>query len=185
VPVSIKECMRRIFADGGRAVDYLLNGSSRRAGTATVLLVIYFILMLSMAITYFRLLYVVLFDPGFVPLGRPALNDIAKHKRNEKRRRKVGARDDGLGGWEYEAPPKKVVNWHTDADAPGLEEFYRRDVFVCEMDGKPKWCTDCGNWKPDRAHHCSDVGRCVHKMDHFCPWYVLWVLPVLERDCSI
>jgi palmitoyltransferase len=89
------------------------------------------------------------------------------------RQGKAGTRDDGLGGREYESPPKKVVNWHTDADAPDLEEFYRRDVFVCEMDGKPKWCTDCGNRKPDRAHRCSDVGRCVRKMDHFCPWYVL------------
>ena len=133
--------------------------------------------MLPMAITYFRLLYIVLFDPGFVPLGRPA----ALAGKGEERRRKVGVRDDGLGGREYEAPPKTVVNWHTDADAPGLEEFYRRDVFVCEMDGRPKWCTECGNWKPDRAHHCSDVGRCVRKMDHFCPWYVDSCLYSLAR----
>jgi len=166
-------------ADGDSAVDYLLNGSNRRAGTATALLVIYFVLMLPMLIAYFRLLYIVLFDPGFVALGRPA----EEHNANSKRQRRVGARDDGVGGREYEAPSKKVVNWHTDADAPGLEEFYSRDVFVCEMDGRPKWCTECGCWKPDRAHHCSDVGRCVRKMDHFCPWYVCLVPTFGSKIC--
>jgi palmitoyltransferase len=164
--------MRGICADGHCAVDYLLNGTSRRAGTATAILVIYFALMLSMAITYFRLLYIVHFDPGFVPLRRPAVI----HGKGEKRHRRIGAGDDGLGGGEYEAPPKKVADWHSDADAPWLEEFYRRDVFECEMDGRPRWCTECRCWKPDRAHHCSDVGRCVRKMDHFCPWYVGWFL---------
>jgi len=127
--------------------------------------------MLPMSITYFRLLYIVLFDPGFVPLGRPA----EEHDINPKRRRRVRSRDEGFGGGEYKPSQKKVVNCHTDADAPGLEEFYSRDVFVCEMDGRPKWCTECRCWKPDRAHHCSDVGRCVRKMDHFCPWYVVYI----------
>ena len=51
-----------------------------------------------------------------------------------------------------------------------MEEFYTKDVFVCEADAKPRWCSVCLNWKPDRAHHCSEIGRCVRKMDHFCPW---------------
>jgi len=32
-------------------------------------------------------------------------------------------------------------------------------------------CTKCnGNYKPPRAHHDSVTGRCIVKMDHFCPW---------------
>ncbi|KAL1888074.1 Palmitoyltransferase pfa5 [Sporothrix stenoceras] len=57
-----------------------------------------------------------------------------------------------------------------DPDSPGLENFYTRDVFECTADGRPIWCSPCGAWKPDRAHHCSEIGRCVRKMDHFCPW---------------
>jgi len=38
----------------------------------------------------------------------------------------------------------------------------RRGVRRC---GK---CDD--NYKPGRAHHDSVTGRCVVKMDHFCPW---------------
>ncbi|OCL04396.1 zf-DHHC-domain-containing protein [Glonium stellatum] len=54
--------------------------------------------------------------------------------------------------------------------APGLEQFYTKDVFVCDSQGRPIWCEKCKNWKPDRTHHCSQVGRCVYRMDHFCPW---------------
>lgn len=57
-----------------------------------------------------------------------------------------------------------------DPDSPGLENFYTRDIFECTADGRPIWCSPCGAWKPDRAHHCSEIGRCVRKMDHFCPW---------------
>lgn len=54
--------------------------------------------------------------------------------------------------------------------APGLEDFWQRDVFVCDSRGLPIWCAQCNNWKPDRAHHNQDVDRCTMKMDHFCPW---------------
>jgi palmitoyltransferase len=158
-------------------VDYLLNGPAPRPGIVIALLIIYFLLFLLMSITYFRLLYIVTFDPGFVPLGR-----VAPVAANSKRERRVGARNDkrdekrsggNKKGGEYTADESSNrINWHTNADSPGLEEFYSKDVFVCEQDGRPKWCTECGNWKPDRTHHCSDVGRCVRKMDHFCPWYV-------------
>nr|POF06869.1 palmitoyltransferase pfa5 [Quercus suber] len=53
---------------------------------------------------------------------------------------------------------------------PGLENFYNRDVFVCDAKGLPIWCRKCRTWKPDRAHHSQDAGRCTMKMDHFCPW---------------
>ncbi|KAG9598525.1 zf-DHHC-domain-containing protein, partial [Aureobasidium melanogenum] len=53
---------------------------------------------------------------------------------------------------------------------PGTERFYSKDVFACDQNGLPIWCGVCNNWKPDRSHHGSDFGRCVLKMDHFCPW---------------
>ena len=31
-------------------------------------------------------------------------------------------------------------------------------------------CVGKETWKPARAHHCSECGFCVFKMDHHCPW---------------
>ncbi|KAL1303653.1 hypothetical protein AAFC00_007009 [Neodothiora populina] len=56
------------------------------------------------------------------------------------------------------------------APPPGLEHFHSKDVFACDPNGLPIWCGTCATWKPDRSHHCNDVGRCVMKLDHFCPW---------------
>ena len=35
---------------------------------------------------------------------------------------------------------------------------------------KRGWCHRCGAYKPPRAHHCSVTGRCIVKLDHYCPW---------------
>jgi hypothetical protein len=53
-----------------------------------------------------------------------------------------------------------VVTERDGAGGGGLRR--RRGVRRC---GK---CDD--NYKPGRAHHDSVTGRCVVKMDHFCPW---------------
>ncbi|KAF3031118.1 palmitoyltransferase pfa5 [Didymella keratinophila] len=46
----------------------------------------------------------------------------------------------------------------------------QHDAYICDYEGMPLWCDKCHNWKPDRAHHCKELGRCVRKMDHYCPW---------------
>ncbi|KAF1968913.1 zf-DHHC-domain-containing protein, partial [Bimuria novae-zelandiae CBS 107.79] len=56
---------------------------------------------------------------------------------------------------------KLDVSWR------GAEKY---DAFVCDYDGNPQWCDKCHNWKPDRAHHCRELNRCVRRMDHYCPW---------------
>lgn len=57
------------------------------------------------------------------------------------------------------------------APPPGLDEFFiDKDVFLCDRVGLPRWCRKCSNWKPDRAHHCKQLNRCVRRMDHYCPW---------------
>jgi palmitoyltransferase len=104
-------------------------------------------------------LYIANFDPGYIPLGTGG----SSGQGITADRREALANDFGGGAGR-----------DGDADSPGLEQFYTRDVFVCEHDGRPKYCSECQCWKPDRAHHCSAVGRCVLKMDHFCPWQVIF-----------
>jgi palmitoyltransferase len=119
-----------------------------------------------MTITFLRLVYVTTFDPPYVPLGRNAYKQKGK-ARSEKNGIGAGEYDAGDGSGSSAGDLKGPQN---DPDSPGLELFYTKDVFVCEGDGRPKWCHECANWKPDRTHHCSSSGRCVKKMDHFCPW---------------
>jgi palmitoyltransferase len=119
-----------------------------------------------MSSTYIRLVYITLFDPPFVELGEQAL----LNKKGQNAKDQDQSKEDGIGGTEYDTGDV-FAGSNNDPDFPGLELFYTKDIFTCEMDGKPRWCASCMNWKPDRSHHCTNSGRCVKKMDHFCPWY--------------
>ncbi|KAI8950414.1 DHHC palmitoyltransferase-domain-containing protein [Xylaria longipes] len=141
-------------------VKYLL-GSLNEPGAAVAILVLYFLFFLFMICTYARTLYNANFNPGVVPLG-PRAVERQKAKGGERMMQSYGA--DDLEGRAYAAGPD------SDPDSPGLESFYSRDAFVCESDGRPKWCSECCNWKPDRVHHSREISRCVHRMDHYCPW---------------
>lgn len=58
----------------------------------------------------------------------------------------------------------------SEKEALSTKQFDRYDAYTCDYDGLPRWCHDCHNFKPDRTHHSSDLGRCVRRMDHFCPY---------------
>lgn len=38
-----------------------------------------------------------------------------------------------------------------------------------------RYCGKCNCWKPDRTHHCSKSGKCILKMDHYCPWFSICI----------
>jgi palmitoyltransferase len=138
------------------------------AAAAIPILVIYFALFILMASSFIRLVYITIWDPPYLPLGRSADRGRERNTFKEK--------GNGIGAGEYELGGSSgVISTDTtaamdDPDSPGLELFYTKDVFVCGMDGRPKWCSECAVWKPDRTHHSRDAGRCIRKMDHFCPW---------------
>jgi palmitoyltransferase len=127
-----------------------------------------------MAISFLRLVYITTFDPPYVPLGSSA-PPAHRHRISSRGIGKARTLESGIALGEYDtgddsrgtAADAKARN---DPDSPGLELFYTKDVFTCEVDGRPSWCSSCANWKPDRAHHCSSSGRCITKMDHYCPW---------------
>lgn len=171
---------------------YLINPPAKlhdsRHGAAIAILVLYATLLLFMSLTYFRLISTVTANPGYVPRG--------PHWHSKQQRGVSAKRQHGKGRNTTETPnsPKRQGNNEgpeagadrrfaggaysegafdaptTTEPAPGLQDFYNRDVFVCQGDGRPIWCSTCDNWKPDRAHHCRETERCVRKMDHFCPW---------------
>jgi palmitoyltransferase len=160
-PLFPSEERRRLANSDAHLVEYLLR-SRNEVGAAVAILVLYFVFMLLMVATYIRTIWTINTDPGVVPLGPMALDRRANEK--NKNHQSPSHQDGDLEGQPYYAAPDP------HPDSPGLEHFYTKEVFVCENDGRPKWCSQCCNWKPDRAHHSSEVNRCVVRMDHYCPW---------------
>ncbi|KAL6238069.1 DHHC palmitoyltransferase-domain-containing protein [Aspergillus navahoensis] len=166
-------------------IDYLIDPLPKynrpsRVGAGAAIIVVFYVLLLYVVITYLRLLYTVVWNPDLIPRSPAAdqRSTPAKQSRDRSRRRKGHGRresnpnevsDKPAGDVEraldYNARPM-VLPWNT----AGLEYFYRKDVFVCQPDGRPIYCSKCCHYKPDRTHHCREMDRCVRKMDHFCPW---------------
>merc|ERR1719491_1669594 len=63
-----------------------------------------------------------------------------------------------------------------DPDVESQESLVTRNVTTGEIIRlQPargvRRCSKCNdNYKPKKAHHDSVTGRCIVKMDHFCPW---------------
>lgn len=167
-------------------VDYLLNPPEdalvpRRTGSGIAILVIYYSLLFPVLISYARLIQAIVTNPGYVPQGvqwrkkeRGELH--RRHQPNGRYQRPKMAEEKERSpatwpGTEYSSgSSERSSGAFANHDQPRAEDFWLKDVFVCNYDGRPPFCSTCLNFKPDRAHHCSEVDRCVRKMDHFCPW---------------
>ena len=130
-----------------------------------------------MAVTYFRLLWVVFTNPGYVERSAQFFAKEAEERKKKARKSSASGKtphQDGIlqgPGVTGTYTAANGADSRTGSDQrPGLEDFIRRDVFICQGDGRPVFCSHCLNWKPDRTHHCREAARCVRKMDHFCPW---------------
>lgn len=145
------------------------HGQNRLAIAFVILYAIFFPLTFA---PYVRILYTTQYNAGIVPWTdarkRQEEERLEREKLQEKSRSwrsmcgpVAGDDDIEVGSW---IPPDQ------HPDSPGLERFYSKNIFVCESDGRPKWCSECRAWKPDRASHSSELGHCVRKMDHLCPW---------------
>ncbi|CAD7948168.1 unnamed protein product, partial [Amoebophrya sp. A120] len=63
-------------------------------------------------------------------------------------------------------PDSRAWRMHANNDGSELAPF----LIEKKKDGLLRHCKWCAKYKPDRAHHCRVLGKCVLKMDHHCPW---------------
>lgn len=155
-------------------VQYLISPRTDSAhepspSIAVPVLVFYYLLVLLWFTCYARLFITVVINPGYVEQRHGALGSDAPTIK-EKKATPLFACAPSTTKEAYPMLDRVAIITGTVAAPPGLDQFYSKDVFICDPDGLPKWCGFCHNWKPDRAHHCSEVGRCVARFDHFCPW---------------
>lgn len=153
-----------------------MTGLHPRISIAIGLLVTFYVLFFFLVTTYLRLLTTVIFSPGYLPRG-PQWSNSDKHgkRKGGKGHKRSGSSDrektEVIPYTTLSQPNANDEKSIHPLDTTGLEAFYMKDAFVCQLDGKPPWCSTCCQFKTDRSHHCSEVNRCVRKMDHFCPWY--------------
>ncbi|KAF1816559.1 zf-DHHC-domain-containing protein [Eremomyces bilateralis CBS 781.70] len=145
------------------------------------ILVAFFILMVLWIVPYVRIIQVIITDPGLVPrkeaVSLPSANSTNDAKNGSRTASRIQSHDvnRALEGTGHPYAPDGVLDRRAILEGevpppPGLEKFYEKNIFVCDYTGLPIWCIECRNWKPDRTHHSSELGRCVRRMDHYCPW---------------
>ncbi len=153
-----------------------------RTAAGIAIIVVYFVLLTPLALSYFRSLQVVLTNPGYVPKaspGRPSTTSSSANDRTRHDGPSTANNRDTRTRYQKDASSRNgyidrgAVFGGRSSPPTGLEHFYSRDIYECEIDGLPRWCSSCNSWKPDRSHHCREVDRCVYKMDHYCPWLAL------------
>ncbi len=169
-----------------------------RSGSAAAILLLYYLLLIPLLTCYARLIQTIVRNPGYVPRSaawyqqrkQEAADARKKHSRGYQSRERslpqgtekpsqqphswrVNTQDVESGGSNHSSLSTYTKhtkhhshNHKNSTDIP----FWQRDIFVCNPDGRPPFCSSCLTHKPDRTHHCSEVDRCVLKMDHFCPW---------------
>lgn len=92
-------------------------------------------------------------NPGAVPMGaRPLKEDLDLEANNGNNESKTANNDAGT----------VTSNNEEQKAVPPKRSKPKRGIKRCRK------CND--NFKPPRAHHDSVTGRCIVKMDHFCPW---------------
>ncbi|KAF9768078.1 hypothetical protein IL306_014669 [Fusarium sp. DS 682] len=104
-------------------VQYFIQKTDKTA-TGIVLIVLYSVLLLLTAAAYIRCYVTVQYNPGFVPWTPQ--REAMEQERKER----------ASNGAHVETPawaPRDI-----EPDSPGLEAFYSKDVFICEIDGQPK-----------------------------------------------
>lgn len=155
--------------------------------SAAAVISVYSILLLLVGISYFRLLHTIITNPGYVERGPQWFEEHEKDIKRENTSngaKKLRGHDlrwprsrdtqrsssPQLEGFDYMSQPPPPGPTAVDEASRHLQAHRTKEVYVCESTGKPIWCYICMNWKPDRAHHCREVNRCVRKMDHYCPW---------------
>ncbi|GAB7328695.1 hypothetical protein MBLNU13_g00616t1 [Cladosporium sp. NU13] len=134
---------------GPLCVEYLLNPPEKdkgppvpqRIGLGIALPIVYFCLLLPVAVSYFRLLYIVTFNPGLTEQRLPPRDPAQKapNAQNQTVTTRSCTRTTIADHQEpIELDREGILKGRVPAP-PGIEEYYTKDVFQCDANGLPRW----------------------------------------------
>jgi DHHC palmitoyltransferase len=139
------------------------------SGNATLFnQIIYVLLYIPMAgLAMYSLFAAWTTDPGAIPMGAKPLTRVRADRQSTpspvppQQQSLTPPREENVS--QSLPPPVAAAPLLSPPSSGNLTPIPRRGIRRCHK------CSD--NFKPPRAHHDSVTGRCIHKFDHFCPWY--------------
>lgn len=107
-----------------------------------------------------------LVGPGQMPLKVPAY-DLERYVQNGEKTLVTdfslsSTEEKGLSGQESSLSAKTIASTTTN----GL--IKAPEIFECDRNGLPFWCSECETLKVLRAHHSSTTNKCCVLFDHYC-----------------
>ncbi|CCG83660.1 Palmitoyltransferase PFA5 [Taphrina deformans PYCC 5710] len=145
---------------------HLRNG---RTTTGICLLLFEIVLLILLAGSFFRITFT---HAGYLP-NRADRNRVTQVDAGESGIISASAADSLHSGTSdyhrtYDRKPtsKEVRDF---LSSPSVTEA---SIYIARADPSDgaRYCSICDVEKNDRAHHCSEVNRCIKKFDHYCPW---------------
>lgn len=79
-------------------------------------------------------------------------------------------------GVQPKVPPFRIVadkdnnGSGTSVDEKDQLSILPPDIYQCDPQGYPIWCSMCQSLKMERTHHSATLGYCVPRFDHYCVW---------------
>lgn len=103
-------------------------------------------------------------DPGAVPMGARPLVTVKRAGSSNTAEAEPSNNNNNNNNNETSSDNPQPKDGNNTKGGGGSRRMKRRERGL-------RRCHKCNdNYKPNRAHHDSVTGRCIVKMDHFCPW---------------
>lgn len=137
-----------LHADRVLAVEYLLEPAHRgylsvdpRPSLAVPILVFFFLLFVLYLGCYIRLIQTVNYNPGYTKrIPHPRRRSVQSKEEEAVKSSWTCVPSRARRGAEYPVLNRTAVLDGSAPPPPGIEEFLRKDVFICDPQGLPLFC---------------------------------------------
>jgi len=129
-------------------------------------------LLVSLTINWIRCIMV---DPGVIDrddyLNNDEIDAIKRDCKATKEKEFTIKKYLSIDPLRFKLPFEPVEEYERQYAGMSTKELrYELSQSIYNNIEKYSFCTKCKLVRPPRAHHCKVYGRCIDRMDHWCPW---------------